>query len=159
MLIYLDKHRIVQFKLNLLNIQEEKLVIPDIKYNNKIIVNSNEFYNICKNFSDIDDYVKIECFVNSVKFEVLGLQQRGCIIYNESKEDENIQLKNHLIQIDNSHNIEQNYSLKYLQMIANGFVINNSITLQIHEQYPLCIQCDLKDGGFIKYYLAPQNDD
>ena len=158
-MIYLDKHRIVQFKLNLLNIQEEKLVIPDIKYNNKIIVNSNEFYNICKNFSDIDDYVKIECFVNSVKFEVLGLQQRGCIIYNESKEDENIQLKNHLIQIDNSHNIEQNYSLKYLQMIANGFVINNSITLQIHEQYPLCIQCDLKDGGFIKYYLAPQNDD
>ena len=155
-MIYLDKSRIVDFRLNLLNIQEEKLVIPDIKYSNKIIVNSNEFYDICKNFSDIDDYVKIECYVNSVKFQVHGLQQTGCIIYNASKEKQNIHLKNHLIQIDNSHNIEQNYSLKYLQMIANGSVINNSITLQIHEKYPLCIQCDLKDGGFIKYYLAPQ---
>lgn len=158
-MIYLDKNRVVDFRLNLLNIQEEKLVIPEIKYTNKIIVNSDEFYNICNNFSDIDDFVKIECYVNSVKFEVYGLQQKGCIIYNALREKENIHLKKQLIQIDNSHNIIQSYSLKYLQMFANGSVINDSITLHIHEEYPLCIQCDLKDGGFIKYYLAPQIGD
>lgn len=111
-MIYLDKNRVVDFRLNLLNIQEEKLVIPEIKYTNKIIVNSDEFYNICNNFSDIDDFVKIECYVNSVKFEVYGLQQKGCIIYNALREKENIHLKKQLIQIDNSHNIIQSYSLK-----------------------------------------------
>ena len=150
-MIYSDNNRIVNFRLNLLIIQEEKLVIPDIKYNNKIILNSNEFYNICKNFSDIDDYLKIECYVNTVKFEVYGLQQEGCIIYIGSN-------KTKSIQIDNSPNMYtvQSYSLKYLQMFGNVCIMNKLITLQFHEGYPLCIQCDLKNGGFIKFYLAPQ---
>ena len=37
-------------------------------------------------------------------------------------------------------------------MFANASMINESITLQLHEQYPLCIQCNLKDDGFIKDY-------
>ena len=158
-IIYLGEKRVVDFKLNLLVIQEEKLIIPNIKYTNKIMLKSNEFYNICKNCSDIDDYLKIESYSNNVKFEVYGMQQKGYIMFEAIKNPKDIELKNQLVKIDSTQTIEQIYSLKYLQMFANACMINGSITLQLHKEYPLCVECKLKDDGFIRYYLVPQNDD
>ena len=154
-----DGKRVVNFRLNLLEIHEDKLIIPEIQYSTKISINSIEFHNICKNCLDINDYLIIKCSQTNIEFEVCGLQQKGSIQYTSIKSSENQDLFVELLHNVNDEHIEQSFLVKYLQMFSNVCIVSNNIILQLHKEYPLCIHCNIKIGGYIKYYLSPQITD
>ena len=139
-----------------MEIHADKLIIPNINYVTKIKVDSFEFYNICKHCLDIDNYLQIKCQKSKVEFKVCGLQQSGCLEYSTTNEEEHNDSTLELLQSDDNEDIQHQFSLKYLQMLSNVCLFCNTIILQLHKNYPLCIHCNIKNGGFMKCYLAPQ---
>ena len=81
------------------------------------------------------------------------------MLYNANEENEDLKLSAEVVQIYNDQDVEQNHSLKHLQMFANSGIVDGSIMLHLHKQYPLGLHCDLINPGFVRCHLASQVDD
>lgn len=141
--------------LNLLNIEAEALGIPDTEYPTFIKMSSGEFTRICKELNVLSETVKIEVTVDQAKFIFSGKSGSGNMILKstlgEKEEDE--------IQIECEEKVSSTYGLQYLTGFAKASTLSNRIGLYLSASFPLMIEYNIENIGYIKFFLAPKMDD
>lgn len=150
-----ETQKIAEFQLNLLTLENQALGIPDAQYPTTIKMSSLEFVSLCKDFSGFTDCVKIDVRGDVVTFIIAGKAGKGkYTIKNNESEKVDFQ-----VSINSTEDVCCSYGLQYLNSFAKASSLSNQVTLNISKKYPLMIDYEIKDFGFLKFFLAPKMDD
>lgn len=163
-LIFTDSNdnRTLNFELKLMDIDSERLVIPDTEYKSTIRMSSKEFKAICSDLSTIGDSLGISCNKDAVKFSLVGDIGSGDITYKHNADIDDIDDLDKdpncvLIRCDEA--ISQNFAIRYLAFFTKATSLSKCVTLFMSSDVPLVTEYRINDIGHLKYYLAPKIDD
>ena len=137
-----------------MNIETEQLGIPETNYSTFIKMSSSEFTKICRELSALAEVVNIDVRNNKAKFTFSGQDGSGCINLktNYSEKEE------HHIEIDCNEMVNNSFGLKYLTSFSKASSLSSRVGLYLSSSFPLMIDYDIEDIGYIKFYLAPKMD-
>ncbi|MCQ2818406.1 MAG: proliferating cell nuclear antigen (pcna) [archaeon] len=149
-----NTQKTAEFQLNLLNLDAQALGIPDQQYPTYIKMSSVDFVSLCKDFTSMSDIVKISVEGNEAVFSINGKSGPGKITMHgnnaEKPEDQ--------VEIQCAEQVACSYGLQYLNSFAKASSLSTVVTLNISKDFPLMIEYDIADCGFVKFYLAPKMD-
>ena len=138
--------------LNLLDINEDQYDIPDITYSSVIKIPANDFQKNCRDLSSIGEIVKITSKPDELRFEVNGDFARQII---------SIGVGGGILQ--NQHDgedVEEEFSLKYLNMFTKSTNLGNVVELFFKKNRPMIALYKVGNLGRVQYALAPKvNED
>lgn len=148
------------FELNLMDIENDRLGIPDVQYTSTVTLPSSEFQRICRDLSVLGDTCVVVCRSDSLTFRVdNGDIGRGSITILPgsgtcaSADDMSV-------SIDVTTPLDMMFSLKYLNMFAKSTPLAPTVTLSMTENMPIRVHYPIDGLGHLRFYLAPKiNDD
>ena len=147
--------RVSQFTLKLMEINQQRLGIPQTDYKATVQMSSAEFQRISRDLSVIGDSVTLGVKKDSIMFSVTGDIGEGNICLRQGgsadRGDETI--------VDCSEPVTANFALKYFNNFTKATALANSVTLQLFPGLPLNVQYKMEEKGFIRFYLAPKVDE
>jgi proliferating cell nuclear antigen len=118
-------------------------------------MSSGEFVRLCKDMTQLAESVNIDVSDGTAIFSVSGKAGAGKIKLkrnNAEKIDDQIDIKC-------DENVTASYGLQYLNSFAKASSLSNQVSLYLSTQYPLMIEYNVEQMGFIKFYLAPKMED
>jgi proliferating cell nuclear antigen len=146
-----------EFELKLLDLPDNKLVIPDTVFDAVITINATEFHRICREMNQIASHVEIKCYNNKVVFGCKGEYAKRTTTYKtgeNSVEGVNIKLastgKNAAPII-----IQGIYDLKNLVMFSKCGSLCNEIEIFMKNDYPIVIKYTVATLGRLLLCLVP----
>jgi proliferating cell nuclear antigen len=153
-----DGDRVSDFNLKLMEIDQEALGIPDNEYDCILTLKSTEFQKVIKDLKDLGDSCEIKVTENDVTFSVTG-----------DIGSSSIKLKKKLGTIDIvvDEPLCLKYAIRYLSDFSKATSLSDNVIISLSPELPLVVDydikvgkgSDIKDVGYLKYYLAPKVDD
>lgn len=149
-------YRETEYKIQLLNIDQEKLNIPQTNYSVIIDMPSEELKRILSDQKVVSETVamSVEQNINVVKFISTGDFSNKCINTLKEKEDE---LNNEII-IKAGDKVDSLFSLKYLQMFTKASLLSHRVQICLKNDLPILVKYEHGEN-YIHYYLAPKLDE
>ena len=166
------------FELKLLDLNEAELAIPDITFDAVITMNSAEFHKLCREMSQIADYVEIKCFNNKIIFTCKGDYAKRTTTYrtgdiNGGGDGINIKLANTKEPATNTKTkdskkttqqtpsiiIQGIYDLRNLVMFSKCSSLCNEIEIFMKNDYPIVIKYTVATLGRILLCLVPKTEE
>jgi len=148
-----EKNSVTNFKLNLLDLNDETIQIPSVTFDSVITMPSNDFQKLCRDMSGLADTLEIKSVDNLLIFSC-----KGDFCTQETKLG---QTNNGMTFVKNTQpdTIVQGYfALKNLVLFTKCTNLCNSIELYLKNNYPLIICYSVASLGNIKLCLAPKQD-
>lgn len=149
-----------------MDIDAERLVIPDTDYSCTIRMSSKEFKSLCGDLHSIGESVNIACNKEAVKFALSGDIGEGSVTYKHNPallEDEDgidsldSTPNNVLIRAEQA--LAQNFALRYLTYFTKATTLAKCVNLFMSPDVPLVSEYKIDNLGHLKYYLAPKIDE
>lgn len=138
------------YKLNLLDISDENIEIPDAVFDTALTLPSSDFQKIVRDMMNIGELIEIK----SVGSELILNCQGDFACQETSLCETNNGLQ--FSQISPAETpIQGIFSLKYLLLFTKCTNMCNQITIHIKNDYPLVIVYSVANLGEIKLCLAP----
>jgi proliferating cell nuclear antigen len=148
--------RFFEFSMALMDIDSERLAIPDSEPDATVTLASAEFQKICKDLTQFGDSVKIAVTRKAVSFSVSGSTGNGTITlasFDSAKGDRQV-------EISCKDKVELTFALRYLSFFAKAGPLAEAVKLELSNDRPLVALFEFPDdAGYLKYYLAPKVDD
>ena len=145
-----DKEEKKIFKLNLMDLDDEELVIDPVNFNYLINLPSQDFQEYCKKMVLATNRLELIC--NGEKLILKGKGDMGSIEFETSQSPGGLQIQ----KITNTKEIFQGlYELKYLQMFTKCTNLCNNVILYLKNDYPLIVEYAVAALGKIKLVLSP----
>ena len=147
-----EKNTISNYKLNLIDLNEENIKIPPAEFESVITMPSNGFQKLCKDMINIGDKVEIKSVGKQLIFTCRGefAEQETIVGENTGTKFENTK-ENNIIQ--------GHFSLKHLVMFTKCTNLSNSIEIMLKNDYPIIVKYQVASLGYISLCLAPQVSD
>ena len=146
-----EKNSVTNFKLNLLDLNDESIQIPPASFDSVITMPSSDFQKLCRDMSGLSDTLEIKSVDN-----LLILSCKGDFCTQETRLG---QTNNGMTFVKNNNpsDIVQGYfALKHLVLFTKCTNLCNSIEMYLKNNYPLIISYSVASLGNIKLCLAPQ---
>ena len=145
-----------------MEIDQERLIIPDTDYKSIVRMASKEFKALCTGFGGIGDSMAIACTKEAVKFSLSGDIGRGDMLYKHNPEIEDIndlgnETNSAFIRCEEA--ISQNFAVRYLTFFSRATPLARNVTLYMSDGVPLVTEFKIDEVGHLKYYLAPKIED
>ncbi len=146
-----EKNAITNFKLNLMDLNEENIEVPPPTFESVITMPSVDFQKICRDMHNLSDELEIKSVGNQLIFSCKGLFAEQETSIGASSNGLNF------IQNDDSNKIIQGvYALKYLVLFSKCTNLCNSVEVYLKNDFPLIIKYNIASLGEIKLCLAPK---
>lgn len=143
-----DKNTKTTYKLNLLDLDNEKISVDPAEFNSVITLPSIDFQKICRDMNNLAEFVEIRNVNNQLIFNCKGefCAQETILSDNESN----------TICNKNANEIVQGvFSLRYLVMFTKCTNLCNTVELYLKNDYPLIIKYGVASLGEVKLCIAP----
>lgn len=145
-----DKEEKKIFKLNLMDLDDEELIIDPVNFNYLINLPSQDFQEYCKKMVLATNRLELIC--NGDKLILKGKGDMGSIEFETSQSPGGLQIQ----KIVKTNEIFQGlYDLKYLQMFTKCTNLCNNVILYLKNDYPLIVEYAVAALGKIKLVLSP----
>ena len=135
------------YEVKLLDNLCDSLEISDSDDYNKIILESKNFHQICKEINDIGDTINIKTNKNSKK---ISFESEGLLTKIRIEKDNWEIMKN---------NIDISADVNYLLTFSKCCSFSNKVSLKIAEDLPIKILFELIRDANITFYLSPKIND
>ncbi|ARF09450.1 proliferating cell nuclear antigen [Indivirus ILV1] len=158
--------------LKLIDLDEHKMAIPQITFDAVITMNSGEFNRLCRDMSNIADYMEIKCLTDKIIFTCVGEFANSNTTYrtrsdNDDDDNENIYVSiNHASTkssgkgSDTTPKIVQGiFELKHLVLFSKCASLSNDIEIYMKNDFPLVIKYQVATLGRILLCLTPIKED
>ena len=147
-----EKNTVTNFKLNLLDLDEEEIEVPPAKFSSVINIPSNDFQKICRDMANLSSLIEIRSVSNQLIFTC-----QGDFAQQETIMGENNTNGICYVEKQNQYDIIQGvFSLKHLVLFTKCTNLCNSIQMFLENDYPLIISYSVGSLGEIKFCLAPK---
>ena len=145
-----EKNSQTTYKLNLLDIPEDNIVIPPAEFESELSFPSNYFQKLIRDMVNIGENIEIKSIGDQLILSCVGDFASQETILGET----NNGLKFH--QTSSEQNPVQGiFSLKYLILFTKCTNLCQNINLYIKNDYPIVIKYNVASLGQIKLCLAP----
>jgi len=147
-----EKNTITTFKLNLLDLDEEEIAVPPVKFSSVINIPSSDFQKICRDMNNLSNLIEIRSIGNKLIFTCQGdfAQQETIMCESNNNGITYVEKKN-----DNKI-VQGVFSLKHLILFTKCTNLCNSIQMFLENDYPLIITYQIGSLGEIKFCLVPK---
>lgn len=144
-----EKNSITNFTMNLLDIDEENISMPEFQYNLTFTMPSQEFQKLCRDLIIIGDEVIIESIDDKIIFRCESTFASRETIFNSGQYNS-----------DELENIENKsiFSLKYLNFFTKATNLCNNVNILFKQDTPLIIEYSVGSLGNLKFCLAPKTN-
>jgi proliferating cell nuclear antigen len=147
-----EKNTKTIYKLNLLDLDRDNILIDPAEFNSVITMPSSDFQKICRDMNNIADFVEIKNLNNQLIFNCSGDFCNQETILSDNDNGVNS------ITSKNTNEIVQGiFNLKYLVLFTKCTNLCNTVELYLKNDYPLIIKYSVASLGEIKLCLAPQS--
>lgn len=147
--------RFSNFEVKLLDIDSERVGIPEAKYSCVINMPSVELQRICRELSVVGDTVTVACSKESVQFSVTGDMGSGSIV---CKQDMGVD-EEEMITIKVDGELAFNYALNRLKSFTQATPLSKTVSLKLSSGLPIVVEYQIEGQGSISFYLAPKVQD
>jgi proliferating cell nuclear antigen len=145
-----DKNSVTMFKMNLMDLPQDRVNIPNQEFENVITMPSVDFQKIIRDMSNLSETIEIQNIGSRLHFSCKG----------EFADQETILTENGGVSFSNntekSEVIQGYYNLKYLVLFTKCTNLSNNITIFMKNDFPLIIQYKVGSLGNLKLALAPK---
>ena len=140
-----DKH----FEIPLIDLEMERMEIPQIEYEVEFSLVSTNFSNIVSQLKMFGDTMEIQC------------SEEHIFLYSHSTESGKMSVEISVddlteFSINEGYELKQSFSLVYLNHICAFNRLTKEIDIKICADYPLFIYYNLNEGAYMRFYLAPK---
>jgi proliferating cell nuclear antigen len=159
----IERNTTTTYKIKLMDLNYEKMNIPNATFNSIIKLKSNEFQKIIRDMNNIADTIEIKHIGNKIIFTCDGdfCQQETTIITNsdniddetEDENDENIKVDS---DVESDEIVQGVFNLNYLAHFTKCTSLSNYVEIYFKNNYPLVIKYSVASLGDIRLCLTPQ---
>ena len=149
-----EKNQITDYKLNLMDISEENIKIPSVSFDTVISMYSQDFQKLIRDMNSIGDVIEIKSFKNKIILTCTGDFACQETHLGETTSGLNFKKKN-----ENETIIQGLYSLKHLVLFTKCTGLCNNIDIFLKNDYPLILQYNVANLGYIRICLSPKTND
>ena len=149
----IDKNSQTIFKMNLLDIGEDEIKIPPVKFETELTFPSAEFQKLVRDMTNIGENIDIKSVGHSLLLNCEGDFAKQETILSETQDGLNFSLAS-----KPETPIQGSFSLKYLLLFTKCTNLCNLIHMYIKNDYPLVIRYDVANLGHIKLCLSPNTE-
>jgi proliferating cell nuclear antigen PCNA len=149
-----DKKEKKIFRLNLSDLDDEKIEVDPIQFPYAANIPSSDFHKYCKDMSLITEKIEIKCTSNKLTFGIKGadicdaefeiLESNGGLSI-----DVNTENKNEIVQ--------GVFSLKWLNVFTKCTNISQQVVLYLKNDYPMIVAYEIASLGRIRYVLSQKD--
>ena len=144
-----EKNSVTKYKLNLMDLPEEKIDIPPASFESVLTMPSNDFQKSCRDMAQIADNMEIKSVGNQLIFSCKGEFATQDTIIGETHTGMSF------IQNSNPEEVVQGvFALKHLVLFTKCTNLCQQIELYLKNDYPLIIKYQVASLGNVKLCLA-----
>lgn len=147
-----EKNSVTDFKLKLLDVDDEIISLPDVEFDSVITMPSAFFQRLCRDMLNISDTMIIKSTGSQLVLGCNGDFARQETVIGEADAGMNISAKT-------DKTVEGRFSLKYLSLFCKAANLSNTIELFLKEAYPLILKYNVASLGELRFCVAPKVDD
>jgi proliferating cell nuclear antigen len=147
-----EKNSVTDFKLKLLDVDDEIISLPDVEFDNVITMPSAFFQRLCRDMLNLGDTMVIRSAGNQLVLGCNGDFARQETVIGEADAGMTMTAKT-------DKTIEGRFSLKYLSLFCKATNLSNTIELFLKESYPLILKYNVASLGELRFCVAPKVDD
>ena len=148
------------FKLNLLDLEDDDIEVPPTEFESVLTMPSSDFHKICRDMYNIAEYIEIKSVCKKLVFSckgdfaqqetILGETDNGMCIDPDKAGEE-----------DSALIVQGVYELKNLVLFTKCTNLCNNIEIFMKNDYPLVIKYTVASLGHIHLCLTPiiENND
>ena len=147
-----EKNSRTTYKLNLLDLDNQKISIDPADFNSVITLPSVDFQKICRDMHNLADYMEIKNVGNQLIFSCKGdfCCQETILCDNEGGA--------HSIGTRKPNDIVQGvFSIKHLVLFTKATNLCNTVELFLKNDFPIVCKYNVASLGEVKLCLAPQS--
>jgi proliferating cell nuclear antigen len=149
-----DKKEKKIFRLNLSDLDDEKLEVDPIQFPYAAYFPSSDFHKYCKDMSLITEKIEIKCTNNKVSFGIKGADICDAD-FEISETNGGLSID---INTDNKNEIVQGvFSLKWLNVFTKCTNLSPQVVLYLKNDYPLIIKYSVAALGEVKFVLSQKD--
>ena len=146
-----EKNSVTDFKVKLLDVDDEIITLPDVEFDNVITMPSAYFQRLCRDMLNLSDTMVIRSTGNQLVLACNGDFARQETVIGEADAGMTMSAKSDKV-------IESRFSLKYLSLFCKAANLSNTIELFLKESYPLILKYNVASLGELKFCVAPRVD-
>jgi len=154
-----DENKNSTLELKLLDLDEEKLSIPDITFDAVITMQSSEFHKLCREMSQLSEHLEITCIKNKITFSGKGASAGRTTNYSTDTDNDKqlmVNINHGSIKDPKLPQIVQGiYELKNLVLFSKCTTLCKDIQIYMKNNYPLVIRYKVATLGHILLCLVP----
>lgn len=145
-----EKNTKTTYKLNLLDLDNPKIMIDPAEFNSVITLPSTDFQKITRDMNNLAEFVEIRNVGHQLVFSCKGefCSQETLLSDNDNSM--------HSIGSKSNEIVQGIFSLKYLVLFTKCTNLCNTVSMFLKNDYPLIIRYEVASLGEIKLCLAPQ---
>ena len=147
-----EKNSVTDFKLNLMDVDEDIIVLPDVVFDSVITMPSAFFQRMCRDMSNISETMIIRSEGGKLVLGCKGDYARQETVIGEADAGMNINTRSDKV-------ISGRFSLKYLSLFSKAANLSNTIELFLKEAFPLILKYNVASLGELRFCVAPKLDE
>ena len=136
------------FELDLIDIEEDNLNIPDVEYEVDFIIESKKFVDVLSELNTFGHNLNIKCNENVLE---LNANDESAKIKVNIPIDE---LNEFAIEEDGNLNVS--FSLNHLCKMCTSTKLDSKINVSLSVEYPMLLRYSLGDDSNVSFYIAPK---
>ena len=149
-----DKKEKKIFRLNLSDLDDEKIEVDPIQFPYAAYFPSSDFHKYCKDLSLITEKIEIKCTNNKVSFGIKGADICDAD-FEISETNGGLSID---INTDNKNEIVQGvFSLKWINVFTKCTNLSPQVVLYLKNDYPLIIKYSVAALGEVKFVLSQKD--
>lgn len=145
-----EKKSRTEYNLNLLDLDQENLSIPETEVDYIINLPSNDFQRLCRDMQNLSEFINIK-----LENDILQISCEG----DFASQNTSIGETSHGLIFQKKSDVIYNhtFSLKYINLFTKSTNLSNTIEISLKTNYPLSIKYSVANLGQIRFCLAPTN--
>lgn len=136
------------FELNLIDIEDDGLEIPEFDYYAEFIIDAKKFTDVLSELNTFGQELNIICNENIIELNASGDSAK--LKVNIPVDD----LEEYIIVEEG--NIDVLFSLNHLNKRCCSMKLSETINISISDQYPMSLKYNLSEDSTIVFYIAPK---
>lgn len=143
-----------EFNFKLMDINSDKLYVPETVPYCKIKMPSKTFKKIITNIDKFGNNVTISCTKNNITFETDDSGTKTTLSINPSEEDDSGE--NPISSYTFKKNVKHSYSIKRMVDFTKPCSFFDEVVICMIQDQPILVEFNIEDSSVIRYYLAPK---
>ena len=136
------------FELNLIDIEQDTLGIPEVDYDVDFTMKSENFVELINELTVFGSNLNIICGEDLLEFNASG--DTGKLKVNIPIDDLNE------YAISEGETLDISYSSNHIGKMCLSTKLGQHVSLSISSEYPMAIKYDLGDDSNVAFYIAPK---